>query len=479
MESRKLHAAILSSPGMGHLVPVLELGKHLATNHGLEVTILVVATHSSPAESQLLDPSTAPKHLHILRLPPVDISSVVNPDIKVVSQLAIIMREARPAIRSVLSSMKQRPAMFIVDLFGNEAFGIADEFHMSKYLFVTSTAWFTALTLYCHVLDKEVEGQYADHKEPLRLPGCKPVRPEDVVDPMLDRNCQQYYEYLRVGFEYSMCDGILINTWEDLERISIKALQADETLRSVVKVPVYPVGPLTKPLEPAGPKSELLEWLDKQPSESVIYVSFGSGGTLSAEQTTELAWGLELSRQRFVWVLRPPKEDHADASFFTSGSGPDGTPEFLPDGFLTRTHKAGVVVPLWGPQLEILSHPSVGGFLSHCGWNSTLESLSNGVPMIAWPLYAEQRLNATMLAEELGVAVKSKVLPTKKVVRREEIEEMVRTVMESKHGRKEMRERAKELQKSGKNALSKGGSSYKSICDVIKECELRLRSHKI
>ncbi|GMP28257.1 hypothetical protein CsSME_00003880 [Camellia sinensis var. sinensis] len=361
MESRKLHAAILSSPGMGHLVPVLELGKHLATNRGLEVTILVVATHSSPAESQLLDPSTAPKHLHILRLPPVDISTVVNPDIKVVSQLAIIMREARPAIRSVLSSMKQRAAMFIVDLFGNEAFGIDDEFHMSKYLFVTSTAWFTALTLYCHVLDKEVEGQYVDHKEPLRLPGCKPVRPEDLVDPMLDRNCQQYYEYLRVGVEYSMCDGILINTWEDLERTSIKALQADETLRSVVKVPVYPVGPLTKPLEPAGPKSELLEWLDKPPSESVIYVSLGSGGTLSAEQTTELAWGLELSRQRFVWVLRPPKEDHADASFFTSGSGPDGTPEFLPDGFLTRTHKAGVVVPLWGPQLEILSHPSVGG----------------------------------------------------------------------------------------------------------------------
>ncbi|CAL5367203.1 unnamed protein product [Camellia sinensis] len=481
MESTKLHAAILSSPGMGHLVPVLELGKRLATHHGLEVTILVVTTHSSPAESQLLDPSTAPKHLRILQLPPVDISSLVNPDTKIVTLLAIIMRQARPSLRSALSAMEHRPAMFIVDLFGSEAFEIANEFNMSKYVFVTSTAWFTALTIYCHVLDKEVEGEYVDQNEPLRLPGCKPVRPEDVVDPMLDRTNQDYYEYMRIGVEYSLSDGILMNTWEDLEGTSLKALRDHKIMRSIVKVPVYPIGPLTKPVEPAGPNSELLEWLDKQPSESVIYVSFGSGGTLSAEQTIELAWGLELSQQRFVWVLRPSIEGHGGSSFFTSGSGPDGTPDCLPDGFLTRTHNVGVVVPLWAPQVKILSHLSVGGFLSHCGWNSTLESVSNGVPMIAWPLYAEQRMNATMLEEELGVAVKPKVLPTKKVVRREEIEEMVTIVMESnKHGRKEMKERAKELKNSGKNALSKGGSSYKSMCEVInKDCQLRLESHKL
>ncbi|THG09826.1 hypothetical protein TEA_005453 [Camellia sinensis var. sinensis] len=97
MESTKLHATILSSPGMGHLVPVLELGKRLATHHGLEVTILVVTTHSSPAESQLLDPSTVPKHLRILQLPPVDVSNLVNPDTKIVTLLAIIMRQARPS----------------------------------------------------------------------------------------------------------------------------------------------------------------------------------------------------------------------------------------------------------------------------------------------------------------------------------------------------------------------------------------------
>ncbi|RCU28216.1 hypothetical protein DVA69_17590, partial [Acinetobacter baumannii] len=87
----------------------------------------------------------------------------------------------------------------------------------------------------------------------------------------------------------------------------------------------------------------------------------------------------------------------------------------------------GLVVPLWVSQVDILSHPSIGGFWSHCGWNSSLESMTNGVPMMVWPRYAEQRMNATMLTEELGVAVRSKVLPSKKMVGREEIKEKKRT----------------------------------------------------
>ncbi|KAK9948695.1 hypothetical protein M0R45_004260 [Rubus argutus] len=119
---------------------------------------------------------------------------------------------------------------------------------------------------------------------------------------------------------------------------------------------------------------------------------------------TEMAWGLELSQQRFIWVVRPPTTKSADSAFFTSGNGDGDHSSYLPEGFLTRTRDVGMVVPLWAPQVDILGHPSVGGFFSHCGWNSTLESVTNGVPMIAWPLYAEQRMNATLLTEELGVA---------------------------------------------------------------------------
>ena len=111
-------------------------------------------------------------------------------------------------------------------------------------------------------------------------------------------------------------------------------------------------------------------------------------------------------------------ENDVSGSFFTVGNGSMGTVDYLPDGFLNRIHNVGLVVPMWAPQVQILEHPSIGAFLSHCGWNSTLESITNGVPMIAWPLYAEQKMNATMLTEELKVSVRSKELPTERIVER-------------------------------------------------------------
>lgn len=196
--------------------------------------------------------------------------------------------------------------------------------------------------------------------------------------------------------------------------------------------------------------------------KSVVYVSFGSGGTMSYTQTTELAWGLELSHQRFIWVVRSPIAS-ADDAFFTAGKC-DGDPStYLPDGFLDRTKHVGRIVPMWAEQAQILSHPSVGGFMSHCGWNSTLESLTNGVPMIAWPLYSEQKMNAAMLTEEFGVAVGLEVLPLKKVVGREEIEKMVRKIMVDEEGCA-IRARAKKVKNSAKKALSEeGGSSYVAL----------------
>ncbi|KAI3747766.1 hypothetical protein L6452_10408 [Arctium lappa] len=474
MDQQKLHVAIISSPGMGHLIPVLLLGNRLATHHHLHVTIIAVTTQTSSAESQLLASLTHDStHINIIKIPLLDISNLLHPNDAVVTHLAIMLREARPGIRSAISAMTRRPDVLIADLFSTESLPIADEFQMQKYVYVPCSARFAALTTYCHVLDKEINGQYVDRSEPLMIPGLDPVRSENVPDPMLDRNNQQYNEYVRMGIDFStLSDGILINTWTDFEGKSIKALKDNEILRSVVKVPVYDIGPLTREYDVAGSeKNKVIEWLDMQPLESVLFVSFGSGGTLSAEQTTELAWGLELSRQRFLWVIRPPAGSSTDAAFFTSGTGPDEQPEYLPEGFLTRTRNVGLVLPMWAPQMEILNHGSVGGFVSHCGLNSVFESIKGGVPMIAWPLYAEQRLNATIVTEEVMVGVRPAVLPTKKVVGRGEIEKMVRRLMEGEEG-KRMRENVKVLGGKAKEALGMKGSSYNSMCEFIKCCEI-------
>ncbi|RLM80867.1 hypothetical protein C2845_PM12G07960 [Panicum miliaceum] len=135
------------------------------------------------------------------------------------------------------------------------------------------------------------------------------------------------------------------------------------------------------------------QWLDRQTTGSVVYVSFGSAGSLSVEQTAELAAGLEDSGHRFLWVVRMPSLDGINfAMFIGHMSDKDDPLAWLPEGFVERTSGRGLAVAAWAPQARVLSHPATAALVSHCGWNSTLERVASGMPMVAWPLYAEQRM---------------------------------------------------------------------------------------
>ncbi|WCJ30966.1 UDP-Glycosyltransferase superfamily protein [Euphorbia peplus] len=468
METTKPHAVLLASPGMGHLIPVAELAKCMVANHGFQVTLFVVTTDGS-FETQVINNINGTKKpfINIVGLPPVDISTLVDCSTGILTQLVLMVREALPSLRLAILDLEIRPVAIVVDFFGTEAFSMAEELNMLKYVYITSNAWFLALTLHLPTLDgKTVEEQHVKNREMLVIPGCKAIRVEDMFGPVLDPNDRMYHEHVRMGVEIMSADGVLVNTWEDLEPKTLGALRFGR------KVPVYPVGPLVRPTDSRSRSSKVLDWLDKQPKRSVIYVSFGSGGTISAKQTSELAWGLELSKQRFIWVVRPPIDTDSAAAIFKTGQSSDDTPDFLPNGFLTRTQDMGMVVPLWAPQMEILSHESVGGFVTHCGWNSTLESIVNGVPMVAWPLYAEQRMNAAMLIEEVGIAVGLKVIPTKQVVGRSEIENVVRELMEANEDGR--RDRVEKLKASAEKALRKGGGSYNSLSHIADHCNIRL-----
>jgi coniferyl-alcohol glucosyltransferase len=235
------------------------------------------------------------------------------------------------------------------------------------------------------------------------------------------------------------------------------------SLSGLLKVPVFAVGSLVRQTESETNQDtkSMMKWLDKQPKESVVYVSFGSGGTLSYDQLKELAFGLDLSEKRFIWALCAPRGETANVAFFTTGCSDrfDEIQKQLPEGFLERIKNVGMLVQEWAPQVNVLKHPSIGCFISHCGWGSVLESLTNGVPIIAWPLYAEQSMNATLLVEDLGVAVKTIV------VGREEIASLVKKVILV--GRN-MMERVEEIKVSEEKALCEGGSSYKTLSKVAK-----------
>ena len=457
---------------MGHLIPVLELAKRLVSHQSFKVTVFVVAAdHASIANSQLLQsPSGSDDLLDIILLPFIDLSNVVEPDASFITKIVIMMLESLPFLRSEISKMEFRPTALVVDLFGTDALGIADEFNMLKYVFIASNAWFFAVMLYGPEIDRKEVDEHVKNQKPLNIPGCKPVKLADTLDVFfMDPNDPLYQGFVGTGIKMSLTDGILVNSWEELEPTTIKALGEAK------KVPVYPIGPLVRPIEKPVLGNQVINWLDKQPKESVIYVSFGSGGTLSAQQVLELACGLELSQQRFLWVARPPTENDTSGSFFTVGNGSDGTLDYLPDGFLARTQDKGLVVPMWAPQVEVLSHPSVGGFLTHCGWNSTMESIINGVPMIAWPLYSEQKMNAAMLTEEIGASIRAKAVESDGLVGREEIKSMVRRILVDSEGQN-IRARIKELKNSAAKALTEGGSSYNSLSQVAEICIQRLKT---
>ena len=131
-----------------------------------------------------------------------------------------------------------------------------------------------------------------------------------------------------------------------------------------------------------------ISWLNTQALTSVLYISFGSYATHSGPQLLDMALGLEASGSGFLWMVKPP-----DAGETSAASGtPVSVTEFLPPGFEERVKGRGMCYSGWAPQMRILKHPAVGGFLSHCGWNSTLETVCAGVPVLAWPLNAEQHI---------------------------------------------------------------------------------------
>ncbi|KAG8057170.1 hypothetical protein GUJ93_ZPchr0002g23701 [Zizania palustris] len=257
--------------------------------------------------------------------------------------------------------------------------------------------------------------------------------------------------------------GILINTFVSLEERALGALH-DDLRRSLpdgmMLPPVYPVGPL---VDKAGAVDEssrhdCLVWLDGQPDRSVVFLCFGSiagAGDHPKQQLREIAAGLDKSGHRFLWVVRAPSTQHLDA--------------LLPEGFRARTRGRGLVVNNWVPQPEILRHRATGAFVTHCGWNSVLEGITAGVPMLCWPMYVEQRINKVLVMEDMGVGVELEGW-LEGLVTADVVEAKVRLVMESEHGRK-LRERVEAYKHGAAMAWKDGGSSRAAFVRLLSEMD--------
>ncbi|GLJ41403.1 hypothetical protein SUGI_0857030 [Cryptomeria japonica] len=262
--------------------------------------------------------------------------------------------------------------------------------------------------------------------------------------------------------------GYIINTFSALESEFIQ--QGREEFVYGGK-PVWTVGPLlpqtffnVEQRSRSQADIECMRWLDTQPPASVLYVSFGSISSLSAAQIRELADGLERSGQLFLWVLRI-----SDGAHFSTELQFDSTCRFLQQGYESRLEGRGFIARNWAPQLDILFHKSTGGFLTHCGWNSTVESISAGVGMLAWPLHTDQFANSALITRELkaGLQVKEwQNAEENEIVSAEEVEKAVKRLMRSEEGM-QVRKRAQELKGEARKAVGDGGSSWKDVDSLL------------
>ncbi|XP_066309536.1 UDP-glycosyltransferase 88F3-like [Miscanthus floridulus] len=456
------------SPGMGHLVSMIELGKILGAR-GLSVTIVVVEPpyNTGATGPFLAGVSAANPSISFHRLPKVE----RLPPVKSKHHEALtfeLVRVSNPHLREFLAAAS--PAVLVVDFFCSIALDVAEELRVPAYFFFTSGAEVLAFCLYLPVLHERTTASFQDMGEELvHVPGIPPFPATHSILPIMERDDVAYDGFLKGFRDLCRSQGLIVNTFRLLEQRAVETVAAGHcTPPGLPTPPIYCIGPLIKSEEVLGKGGEeCLAWLDAQPRASVVFLCFGSLGRFSAEQIREVAAGLEASGQRFLWVVRAPPSDDS-AKKFEKPPEPD-LDALLPEGFLARTKDRGLVVKSWAPQRDVLAHASVGGFVTHCGWNSVLEAVMAGVPMLAWPLYAEQRLNRVFLEKDMQLAVAVEGYDSDTgLVAAEEVAAKVRWLMDSDGGRR-LRERTVEAMRQAKDALREGGESEATLAGLVDE----------
>ncbi|KAF0912189.1 hypothetical protein E2562_013071 [Oryza meyeriana var. granulata] len=283
------------------------------------------------------------------------------------------------------------------------------------------------------------------------------------VDACMSKEFLEFISRAEQDEQSAASPGMIMNTSRALEGEFVDEIAAHPMFKELKLFAVGPLNPLldSSARTPGQTLHECMDWLDKQPPASVLYVSFGTTSSLRENQVAELAEALKGSKQRFIWVLRD-----ADRADIFADSGESRHAELL-SRFTAETEGVGLVITGWAPQLEILAHGATAAFMSHCGWNSTMESLSHGKPILAWPMHSDQPWDAELVCKYLkaGVLVRpwekhSEVIPA------EAIQKVIQEAMLPEKGMA-IRLRAKELGEAVRASVADGGSSRKGLDDFV------------
>ncbi|WCJ17960.1 UDP-glycosyltransferase 88A1 [Euphorbia peplus] len=459
---------LLPSPAIGHLISMAELGKFiLSSQPSVSIHIIVfpapynVGITSSYIESVT---STVPS-IYFHNLPDISLHSTTSSNPETLTYEVLRLSQANVHQTLVSISETSTISALVLDFFCASYLQVAKALKIPGYFFFTSGAAGLAALLYIPTMHKKYTKSFKDLNDTfLDVPGLPPIKGTDMPKPVLDRKDKSYEFFLETWTLFPKSSGIIVNTYELLELRTLKAISDGKCVPDSSCPPIFPIGPLiATPSQKDNAMPEWFSWLDSQPSRSVVFLCFGSRGMLSKEQLIEIAIGLEKSGQRFLWVVRNPPVTRNGLAV-PDQSDPD-LDSLLPDGFLTRTKGRGYVVKSWAPQVAVLNHESIGGFVTHCGWNSVLEAIWAGIPMVAWPLYAEQRINRIAMVQDMKIAL-SMDESEHELVTALEVEKKVSQLMDAESS-KLVRQQIIFMKHAAMEALSEGGSSHVNLSKLM------------
>ncbi|XP_011027241.1 PREDICTED: UDP-glucose iridoid glucosyltransferase-like isoform X1 [Populus euphratica] len=439
---RKGHLLLVPCPLQGHMIPMLHLAKILHS-HGFLITI----TETEPSS-----PAVFPPHHPDFLFESIDGLDNSPSEFKgdVVSFLYTLNTKCKAPFHDCLSRIQtnstQGPVTCIIhDAVMFFSVDVADYMKIPRIVLRTSSATnFYGLSLLKQKGDLLAIQAEQQLEEP--LDDIPFLRVEDM--PLFNKSNKEVVDSVfdPIDDGTRTASAIIWNSLSCLEQAIC------DKFKSNIVAPMFSIGPLHKHSN-AALSSFLIEeqscisWLDTQRSNSVIYVSIGSLVMITETELAEMAWGLANSGQPFLWVIRPGLV-HGSNGF-----------DLLPTEFENITKKRGRIVS-WAPQKEVLAHQTIGAFWTHNGWNSTIESICEGVPMLCWPQVGDQKVNARLVTHFWRVGIQLERLE------RGNIADYIRRLMAGEEG-KQTKMRAMQLKEKIDVSIREGGSSHESIGNMI------------
>ena len=470
----------------GHMIPMVDVAR-LFASHGVDVTIIATTANAAIFQKAIDRDSKAGNRIrtHVLPFPSAQVglpegfenwNAAVSEEMCNAISLGIFL--LREPIERLFR--EARLDCIVSDMFHPWTADIAAELGIPRLVFHGS-GYFQACAARI-VADMVTEGSENDA---VSLPGL-PHR----IDMRRSQLALWRGKFATVFAQITEAEkktyGAIMNSFSELEH------DYEEHFQNKLGVKAWSIGPVSLCVnkdfsdkvergnnniighEKHHSYDTLIDWLNSKEHNSVLYVSFGSQTRFPTTQLVEIAHGLEASGHQFIWVVRK-KENNED-----NYNDEDKENNAFLNGFEARIeeNKKGLIIREWAPQVLILEHPAIGGTVTHCGWNSILEIVTAGLPMITWPLFAEQFYNEKLLTDvvRIGVSVGVKRwsysfwhIEKDVVVKREKIQKAVRFLMGCEEEALEMRKRVKKLSEAAKLSVESEGSSQSNLTALINE----------